>query len=209
MKDKTIIAAPQEAASCGSRRCKECGDEFSSSRKSGRLQVFCNSKCKKRFFNKKYYIKVPFVSIIIPCSCCGSPVLVNRANGRRKRYCSKSCRQFEWKKRNGRFAKIRTFQRGTHRHCKYKNEYEATIARKQQQREHYLRNILTFKHRSKEQYKKPERKEAIALYKRLGKGKIEPIVKKLFAIERSIRHKTVSVGLINSISEGRTYEAYL
>jgi hypothetical protein len=241
--NQNIIAAPQdkEPASCGLRKCQECGNNFKLLQ-SGR-RVYCSEKCyndkNKRWYHEKY-LRIRKLKIFKSkcCVICGKNFIPHRKDQMSCHACHKKlgnfkrsqkaledfinrkpreciiCGVFFKPKRKDSFCCSNThrrysYQKLSYHKRKYKSPIEAIEAAKQNRRNWYYKHRDISLERSREYFKKPERKEKIRIYKEYGKGANPPeICKKILAIKHAINHGTLHEK-ITQISEGKTYEAYI
>lgn len=78
-------SAPQdkEAASCGQRKCEECGNAFTPT--SNSKGKFCSHSCQGKHFHKER-------TLLLNCKYCGSEFEINTYEKKRNpKFCSSQC----------------------------------------------------------------------------------------------------------------------
>ena len=180
-------SAPQEAASCGQRIKKDCifcGTEFYTHlcRTRQGFGLYCGLECR----SQHRHLKTMEVRV---CVECGDWFLIKKTSV--ARFCSRECSMV-------------TFHARRHkaRHYRHNPIHDMTPEQRKRQRKYFA-----FRYRQSEKGKAVHRQDSI-LRKTYGSSVVPMVCRKVLALRRAI-NRNIQPELLTSISEGRTYEAYL
>ena len=77
-----------------SKTCPWCGKTFEPTPYAV-TQVFCNSKCQDKYFNKHGPYCYPSITFV--CAKCGKTVVTEGGRDKRTRFCSRECEKKYWR----------------------------------------------------------------------------------------------------------------
>jgi hypothetical protein len=166
------------------KNCIFCGVQFYtySCRVNKGFGLYCGLKCRSRHRHLKTMKERR-------CSECGNIYMVKLNS--KSRYCSRECSMV-------------TFHLRRHKATHYRHNpiHDLSIDERIKRRKYYY-----FRYRQTEKGKAIHRQDSI-LRKEYGSSNVPMVCKKILALRRAIK-KNIQPELLNSITEGRTHEAYL
>ncbi len=187
------------------KECFVCGEKFTPRNV---IQIACK-KCSRGLSGYKRMLKIKqnFKEEKKECKNCGLVFNKKRDSGKKQVYCSREC--------GTKYHNTNKPSRSMGVNKKHKTVEAAKKAYEEQRKAWYVNNKEKVKKRSAEYYKKPARKEAIALYRFFGTSKVAKSIKKQYSliklgnvISRGDENKEDLIKILNRIEKGETYAAY-